>query len=84
MPSLREPEEWGQRGGRQLLSDLLPLSEPSVWCWPDNLRWLSIITYKYIHFSHVAFGAKLYPWLSYACQEMGSESRLGSVAELWD
>lgn len=77
LPSLGEIEERGQRSGRQLLSDLPPLSEPSVWCWPDTLRALSISTYKYIHFSHLAFGES-YCSLSNARREMGSESRLGA------
>lgn len=37
---------------------------------------LRISTYKYIHFSHLAFGEKSYPLLRIARQEMGSESRL--------
>lgn len=73
-----------REGGRELLSDLLPSSEPSVWCWPSILRHLApALTNIYI--SHiqlcieVALLAELRPPGKQieAGQNCGSDARRG-------
>lgn len=72
-----------EKGGRELLSDLLPLSEPSVCCWPNILCRL-VLALTNIYISHIQpYREVTHPrWVMLARRW---EARADwSRAELWD